>query len=331
MNHTKEFPPWLTSDYIRHLHEKTGILSCYLDAVLSSLEQLQKHPELVQFAINTYDMLRVDGNADEIFKDFRLPEAPDGADTAPYDFIGLFPLLAFYEDVYDSYLKRGISEQMAKETFSDTDGCIRLSEIRVGRPCFTLRYFLWAVRYAKGNMLHIGRLMFEMTTADSLGVSAFRDADGTVRILPNSEQPRPDWTPLMLPGDRVLSIHIPGKGAFTKELCLQTYEQARNIFRTYFPEYKFTGFVCVSWLLSPQLKEILKPQSNILAFADTFTRFPHDEGGYDVFSFVFQKDVTDISKIDLDALPDDTSLMRSVKQWYKDGKFIYEAGGFIPF
>lgn len=139
------------------------------------------------------------------------------------------------------------------------------------------------------------------------------------------------WKPFLQPEDTIINIHIPADGSFDKEECLKTYEHAREFYKKFFPERNFKAFGCRSWLLSRELKQILKPTSNILAFQEPFYGFPVTAEGTGVFTFAFNKAVPKLEELDLDSLPEETSLHRGVKQLYKNGGYIYEYGGMFPF
>lgn len=140
-----------------------------------------------------------------------------------------------------------------------------------------------------------------------------------------------DWTLLYKPGDNLISVHIPGKKPFDKEIVESSIEKGRQFFKKLYPEKNLKGFMCISWLLAPKLKEILKPTSNIIAFQNIYTKFPYVSEGLDVFHFVFEKPATSLKEVDLDALPEKTSLERTLKNMYKNGEVIYETGGIFKF
>ena len=135
-----------------------------------------------------------------------------------------------------------------------------------------------------------------------------------------------EWEQIFRPGDAGLNIHIPKKTDFSEENITLALEGAKKIAAEGFKEYSPKVFLCSSWLLSPQLDGMLKPGSRILGFAERFVRFPRKSGGKSVFSFVFPQNF----KGTYEQLPEDTSLMRALKQWYLDGKFIYDYSGVIP-
>lgn len=140
-----------------------------------------------------------------------------------------------------------------------------------------------------------------------------------------------EWKLLYKPGDDIISVHIPGKKPFDKETVDRSIDKGRDFFKKLYPDKDIKAFMCISWLLEPALKKILKPTSNIIYFQDLYTKFPYVSLGLDVFHFVFEKSVTSLSDIDLDTLSENTSLERNLKQIYKSGGYIYETGGIFKF
>ena len=150
--------------------------------------------------------------------------------------------------------------------------------------------------------------------------------DGIVKVEKLSLK-KAEWKPFYAPGDDLISVHIPATGAFDRETVNASIEKGRDFFKRLYPQKDIKGFMCISWLLDPALKNILKPESNILAFQDIYTKFPYVSKGLDVFHFVFGKSAERLSDVDLDSLPEDTSLMKKLKDLYRSGGFIYEVGG----
>lgn len=143
--------------------------------------------------------------------------------------------------------------------------------------------------------------------------------------------PKAVWKPVYAPGDSLISLHIPGGQAFTPEIVESALKEAREFFQAYLPERNVKGFMCISWLLAPELDDILKPTSNILWFKNLFAKFPTLSNGVEVCNFVFEKNINSLDEIDVDALPAQTSLARSIKALYQQGRFVYQTGGLIPF
>ena len=128
----------------------------------------------------------------------------------------------------------------------------------------------------------------------------------------------------------MFGIHIPANLPLDDETCMFSFKKAKEVLSRCFPEYDFKAFVTGTWLLAPELKEFLKPQSNILAFQKYFTVFPSERAyGKAVFSFVYQLNVFKDIALDYNTLKEDTSLMRNIKKHYLDGKYVHEFNGFF--
>jgi hypothetical protein len=140
-----------------------------------------------------------------------------------------------------------------------------------------------------------------------------------------------EWSPLFTPGDTLVSVHIPSGDGFDRESVEQSYDGCRALFKKLYPDIPFKAFMCVSWLLAPELRDVLKPGSNIISFQNKYFKFPTKSSGLGVFGFAFKKNVSSLDELDLDSLPQNTSLHRNVIALYKNGGAIHETGGFFTF
>ncbi len=126
-------------------------------------------------------------------------------------------------------------------------------------------------------------------------------------------------------GADCLSVHIPAKGALTREACEESYARAIWIFKKHYPDKDFKAFRCHSWMMAPELKNILNPGSNLLDFQAPYLKYPCRTKGEDVLNFVFKMKFKSFSD-----LPEDTSLQRALKKIYLSGNYLYEYSGIIP-
>ncbi len=126
------------------------------------------------------------------------------------------------------------------------------------------------------------------------------------------------------PGDTLLSVHIPNTGEFNDAICVESYKRAYEVFETYFPELNVKGLHCHSWMLSSELLDILKAESNIIKFRGRYMCYPAETEGRDVFNFVFK-----LKFKTFEDMAEDTSLQRAIKKVYLSGNYIYEYGGLI--
>jgi hypothetical protein len=83
-----------------------------------------------------------------------------------------------------------------------------------------------------------------------------------------------EWEPALAPGDPLLDTHIPAGGGMTPELVQESMRQALEFFPKHFPERTFVGFGCVSWILNPDLEEMLGGDSNMLLWQRELYLFP---------------------------------------------------------
>jgi hypothetical protein len=136
------------------------------------------------------------------------------------------------------------------------------------------------------------------------------------------------WRKIIEPGDAVVGLHIPPGGGMTDELISRSFDETKEFMAKYFPDFDYKAFVCGSWLMDDQLRDILGEDKNISKFCARFDKIGIKSGGRGVFSFVYLLPHT--SEVDYNALPENTTLERLLKKHYLDGKAIYECYGYIP-
>ena len=142
------------------------------------------------------------------------------------------------------------------------------------------------------------------------------------------ELSKAEWRLILAPDDPVVSLHIPGDNSpFTPEVVDATIAEARAVLAKHFPDVTYKAFVCCSWLLDPQLVDLLGERSNISSFCRRFAPLTRKSAGRDVFSFIFH--CPDTANVDISALPENTRLERALKAHYLDGKAIYEIYGYF--
>lgn len=182
-------------------------------------------------------------------------------------------------DQYQWYREKGISEAI----FTATMGCFTrfIEECRqiTGRYAFDREW--WTARQVSGSLFRIGELEYEMISGNS---------------------------------GAAISIHIPSDSILTEAKCDSSLEAAKAFFAEIFPMYKDAEYSCHSWLLAPELKDLLPGDSRILAFQRRFQIHRVDYQGNDYLEWVFK---TRDGKID--DFPEDTLLQRNMKQHLKNG------------
>ena len=116
-------------------------------------------------------------------------------------------------------------------------------------------------------------------------------------------------------GTPVLEVHIPAGEPLDAAAVAESLKQAPVFFRTYFRQ-EFALMRCHSWLLSPQLKNLLPQKSRILQFQNLFTVYGEDlerQAEERVFGYLAD---------DPALYPEETSLQRSLKHALLTGRTV---------
>lgn len=211
-----------------------------------------------------------------------------------YDWIKKQPdyrlrFLYFYSrlgcETYRFYQERQIAEQIYWDTFKDItywcENCYR----EYGE--YGINQYDWFFRHIELTIFRLGRLEFERLPSEWEFVS------GDITIQK---------------GDPIIFIHIPQGEKLDIQACKASVEQA----------YEFWGrdyvYICHSWLLYPELKKLLKPDSNILAFQKLFDVIDVDFQEREAEWRIFVK-VQDAPE----KYPEHTSLQRAAKRYLQQG------------
>lgn len=133
-----------------------------------------------------------------------------------------------------------------------------------------------------------------------------------------------EWKPVLGKDDGILEVHIARGGQLSPSACQDSYRKAVDFYSAYFPEYRFVAYTCESWLLDPQLRQLLPPSSNIIEFQKDYYLYPIPSDGNDVYEYVLN-----IKPADFVKAPKDTFLRRTVINYIAAGNRIKSSGGFI--
>lgn len=139
--------------------------------------------------------------------------------------------------------------------------------------------------------------------------------------------PKGEWEKRLQTGDKIIALHIPVGGAFTPDVIDETLTLTKDFVNTYFPEWKWRGFTCDSWLLDPQLEELLGEDSNIVKFGRRFSLVCGESAGKSPYYFVFMR--PNEEQVDPASLSENTRLERALKAHYLAGNFIYDTFGYF--
>lgn len=225
-----------------------------------------------------------------------------------YRFFYVHALVAALPQAQVYFRKRGIPEDIVQLTLADLGRNIRVHRKREGVGGLGVAF--WLMLHFRGMIYQLGRLQFER---HGLGERIATD------MVDSGRQAGPD--------DYGLSIHIPDfSGPMTPDACDGAIAHARDFFPRYFPEEPVRAGLCHSWLLDPQLKGYLGPESNIIQFQDRFHLVPGGtRADNSVVQFVFGPTLKDPG-----ALPQRSRLERAVASHLQNGKHWEARLGWFP-
>jgi hypothetical protein len=204
----------------------------------------------------------------------------------------LLALVATAEDVADFHARRGIPADVSWRSLADLGQQVRVHRRTYGN--FGLHTYGWMRIAWSGALYWLGRLQF------------------------NLQLDRGEW---------VLSTHIPATGPLTPDLVDASLREARTFFARHFPECPSTDFHCCSWLLDPELAAVLPTESNLVRFQRRWRLYGEPKrGDDDVLFFVFSRR----GAVELDALPQATTLERAVVQRLRSGQHWSVWDGRMP-
>ena len=186
----------------------------------------------------------------------------------------------------------GIEPEVTAATVANIGRNVGIYRQTHGRPGLNAPW--WLVLGIRGALVHVERLQFRRARADW--------------SLPGA--------PFAV-GEPVLDLHIPPTGPLTPAAVDRSLAGARTLFGRVFPEDDSDWAVCGSWLLDPQLRDYLPPDSNIVRFQQRFHldpdwSFPGDDS---IIEFVYRRLHTPV-----DALDPHTTLEHAVVDHIRSGR-----------
>ncbi len=220
------------------------------------------------------------------------PEGSTGSGLLP-----MLTLLVTAPDVTAYHAQRGIPPEVSRATLADLGQQVWVHRQTYGE--FGLHTQDWLCWAWSGGLYWLGRLQF--------GLQFDEGVEG-------------------VPGEWVLSVHIPRSGPLTPASVDDAFAAATAFFARYFPEYPTREFTCQSWMLDPQLATLV-PGSNLAAFQQRWRLYGDTQpGDPDVFFFVFNRR----GAVDPETLPRDTMLRRAIAEGLAAGRHWSVVQGRLP-
>ena len=191
---------------------------------------------------------------------------------------------------WETYEKLGISRQIYVDTMAAFSRFVREHMDSFGAYGFDRGF--WTVRQVSCKLFRVGELEYELHYVE---------------------------------GSPFVSLHVPSDIHFGPEGLRASWEQAKGELLPKFPEYETAPMGCdPTWLLSPELKEMLPEKSNILAFQKSFQVEVQEPEMEELLQWVFKD-----PRLSYEQLPEDTSLQRKIKALLLSGRTFHFGSGLM--
>lgn len=250
-------------------------------------EKIQLQPEIRDEVIKFYNSFNFETISEDLSKLKNMKTEKEARESLKVRFPDdtkhikiLTCMLLCAVDIYQLYSSKGISDQIYIETMK----CFTrfISECKRETGVYAFDRAFWTARQVNGKLFRIGELEYEMVTFKS----------------------KP-----------TISVHIPSDSIMTDENCNDSLDKANDFFKRFFNEFDGCDYICESWLMMPELKKFLKPDSNIIKFQNRFDIKEIDYNDKEFFTWVFNTKNTDA----ISDLPEKSSLQRNLKNYLLNG------------
>lgn len=269
---------------ICRLNDTYHIFGDYLDVVLQSADEIRADAAYSRLCYIIISLLKQKGPLGMI----KLSLSNRGELAS--EFAGLFAIMYFVEEFAEDCKERGIPLEIVQNTLRGIN-CIRKNKELSGYPGVTV-YLDWLALYAYKELYRINHFIYQLGEKYE--------------------------------GKDVISVHILGGVDLSTENVLREFAYAEKLFKTCFPEYHFEGFICDSWMLNPNLEQIMGRKTKVSQFGDLFERYEIDSKGTGVYRFVFNL----LAPVDPKTLSENTSMQKAIKKYLLEGNVFKEYGGF---
>ena len=346
--------PWLTKEYYISAHERYDCFPASLAALCGEAERLQTVPAEAEAFLDLAQQLSTAQTKEELPPLIAARNMTYGlavAANVPAMMEGLlqdgFPAEVvrhtaleidtvmmerpetpgFGGHLVGWFLKflRRLIVRIARFNFERRDrflGRIKVYENAAGE-LLTFSHDLGITATGDGALNGEGEVFHPMVTEAEGKITGYPVVGGKTQRTPVAV-PASEWKLRLAYGDPALAMHIPDNEPFTPEIMAASYEKGIALLRNCWSDLHPRAVTCKSWLLDPQLRELLRPGSNILAFQAPYTVFPtRSSNCTSALECVFGE-----VPENLQDAPEDTSLRRNLKAFYLSGKKIWFTHGY---
>lgn len=174
----------------------------------------------------------------------------------------LLTVIWLLQDKHERYRRLGVPDATICDTFRDVTLRVQLYYKKHHEIGLSDEDVIWFRHIMNVSIFQIGPVQFqpfEMIYLDeeTIGEEYMTFTPAQKKLLP--------------PGSPVINCHIPYGTNLDPVKVSDAFSQANVLFQKLYPDTAFLGFLCYSWLLYPDMQQLLSYRSRIRQFADRFT------------------------------------------------------------
>lgn len=124
--------------------------------------------------------------------------------------------------------------------------------------------------------------------------------------------------------DREIAVHIPSDADLRQESVARSIKEFNEFRKRYYLGWEGVMLTCDTWMLMPELKDMLGEDSNIIAFQNLFEIDTVDYNATWYMGWIFPG----VENVD-EQLPERTTLQRNMKKYLLEGKKFGIAKGHL--
>lgn len=160
------------------------------------------------------------------------------------------------------YVLKGIEGSVFQSTIDDITLRQNIYWRKTGKVGLSRDDVIWFRHIFAMKIFKLGELQFQIF--DMLYLDEETIGEEYMMFSKEQKLRLPSKTP-------VINVHIQKKANLEPNKIDESFQLAQQFFENYFPEHKYKGFLCYSWLMYPENKKLLSTDSKILKFASRFT------------------------------------------------------------
>ena len=292
-------------DFFKRLNEQINLPDEAVKVFLNTAENIEKNHELYVKFKSIIDGIPMPDCGNYLDSLVDVENLAEEYNLNKYTMFGIL-VIAMFERLEPLYVKNGIDKKIFFDSAADftckVRECMKVNGVPgtdVGR---------WYRGFFNLSRFALGRFQYEKKPVAHTVVFP----DGAV----------------VEEGTECLNFHIPSNGiSIDDEVRYDSYKKAFEFFEDFRKDGVIT-FICHSWLIFPDNREFLSPDSNILRFMNDFTCLQREvkdpfKDAWRIFGAA--------ARGPLEELPENTSLQRAVKQRMLNGKPMGMALGAFRF